>query len=80
MTHPFHPLVGQEFSLVCRRHSWETDWVYFLDEAGALYWLPSSWTDAVVPDPAIALAGGRAAFLLSDLVALATLVRERSWR
>jgi hypothetical protein len=80
VTHPFHPLSGREFDFVYRRRNWDTDWVYFLDDDRTLGWIPSSWTDAVSPDPAVALGAGRSPFLVGDLLALVVLVRERPWR
>jgi hypothetical protein len=50
--------------------------VYFHDRRGRLRSLPAAWTSVVAPDPAIAVAGGRAYFRVEDLRALATLVAE----
>ncbi len=72
--HPFHPWVGQEFEFVKRRHNWRADRVYVRDGAGELVSLPAEWTDAVPEDPFVVVAGGRAAFHLEGLVALAELV------
>jgi len=77
VTHPFHPLAGDEFDFVYRRRNWDGDWVYFYDRAGALCWVPSDWTDVVAPHPAVALAGARSAFLVEDLLTLAALIRDR---
>jgi Family of unknown function (DUF5372) len=44
VTHPFHPLNGQQFVLVDERKTWGEDRVYFYDSAGALRHLPSGWT------------------------------------
>jgi hypothetical protein len=40
VTHPFHPLAGQEFEFVKRRKNWQLDRVYFYDGRGALVALP----------------------------------------
>ncbi len=74
VTHPFHPWAGREFEFVKRRHNWRADRVYVRDGAGELVSLPAEWTDAVSDDPFVVVAGGRAAFHLEGLVALAELV------
>jgi hypothetical protein len=74
VTHPFHPLAGQEFEFVKRRKNWQVDRVYYLDAAGGLATLPAEWTDVVAPDAFVVLAAGRAAFRTEDLLALTELV------
>jgi hypothetical protein len=39
--------------------------------------LPAAWTDRAPSDPFVALAGGRSAFRVSDLLELAELVEAR---
>ena len=72
--HPFHPWVGREFVFVGIRQAWGEDRVFFFDADGAQRSLPTGWTDAVVPDPFVARAGGRSVFRVSDLVALVELL------
>jgi len=74
VTHPFHPLAGQEFEFVKRRKNWQLDRVYYLDAAGELATLPAEWTDVVALDAFVVLAAGRAAFRTEDLLALTELV------
>jgi uncharacterized protein DUF5372 len=74
VTHPFHPRAGQEFEFVKRRHNWRADRVYVRDDEGELVSLPAEWTDVVPEDPFVVVSGGRAAFHLDGLVALAELV------
>jgi hypothetical protein len=74
VTHPFHPLAGQEFEFVKRRKNWQVDRVYYLDAAGGLATLPAEWTDVVAPDAFVVMAAGRAAFRTEDLLALTELV------
>ena len=38
--------------------------------------LPISWTSLAAPDPFVTMAAGRAAFRLTDLVALVHLIRD----
>jgi len=74
VTHPFHPLLGQEFDLVVYRHNWGEDRVYFHDREGKLCSLPASWTTANSPDPFVAIAAGRSHFRYQDLVELAEMI------
>jgi hypothetical protein len=52
--------------------------VYFRDRQGQLCRLPASWTDAVEPDPLVALGAERAAVRIDDMVALLELVATLS--
>jgi Family of unknown function (DUF5372) len=74
VTHPFHPLAGQEFEFVKRRKNWQADRVYFVDGDGELATLPAEWTDVVPVDPFVVVAAGRAAFRTSDLLAVTELL------
>ena len=74
MTHPFHPLAGQDFEFVKRRKNWQLDRVYYFDSAGELSTLPAQWTDVVAPDPFVVIAAGRAPFRTEDLLALTELL------
>ena len=74
VTHPFHPLAGREFDLVVRKYNWAEDRVFYFGDDGQLASLPAGWTDVDVPDPFVAIAGGRCAFRVEDLLALATLI------
>lgn len=74
VTHPFHPLRGQQFPLVTIRHNWGDDRVYYRDQDGQLAGIPASWTDVVAPDPVEVLSAGRSPFRLADLLELVRLV------
>jgi len=78
VTHPFHPWLAREFVLLSVRHSWGEDRVFFLDEEGTQRSLPRGWTDAADADPFVALAGGRSALRVEDLLALVELVDGRA--
>ena len=56
------------------RQAWCEDRVFFFDEDGVQRSLRTGWTDAAAPDPFVALAGGRSAFRVEDLVALGELI------
>jgi hypothetical protein len=74
VTHPFHPLCGQDFEFVAYRQNWGEDRVHLHDENGQLFSLPASWTDAAAADPFVVVAAGRAPFSTAGLLALADLV------
>ncbi len=74
ITHPFHPLFGQEFDLVSHRHAWSQDRVCFHDNQGRLTSVPAGWTSVVAEDPFVAVAAGRSALHIAALRTLATLV------
>jgi hypothetical protein len=74
VTHPFHPLAGQEFEFVKRRKNWRADRVYFFDAAGELASLPAEWTDVVAADPFVEVAAGRSPFHIAGLLELSELV------
>jgi hypothetical protein len=74
VTHPFHPLCGEEFEFVACRQNWGEDRVHLHDENGQLFSLLAAWTDAVAVDPAVVVAAGRAPFSTAGLLALADLV------
>ena len=74
MTHPFHPWLGREFVLVAVRQTWGEDRVFFLGGEGTQCSLLRAWTDAADPDPFVALAGGRSALRVEDLLALVELL------
>ena len=81
MTHPFHPLSGEDFEFVEHRLNWGEDRVYLRDGNGELFCLPAAWTDAVALDPFTVIAAGRCPFSTDDLLAVADLVdRFRAWR
>jgi len=77
ITHPFHPLSGQQFPLLAQRVAWGEPRVFFHDPlTGSLRSLPTAWTDLAPPDPFVALSAGRAILRLIDLQALVRLVHN----
>jgi hypothetical protein len=77
VTHPFHPLHGQEFEVVDRRRvkSGE-DRLYLQVGPEQVVTVPAAWTTLGRPDPLVELAGGRSLFRVEDLVRLCGLVAE----
>ena len=74
MTHPHHPLFGQEFDLVMRGQNWREDRAWFHDRVGRLRCVPANWTDLVADDPFNVVAAGRAALRPQELLELACLI------
>ena len=74
ITHPFHPLRGREFELIQVKLCWGIDRVYYAGEDGALRHVPVGWTSVAAVDPFVAVASGRAAFRVEDLLALAEVI------
>ena len=73
----FHPLHGQEFTLVDQRNAWGEDRVYFHDDTGRLRRLPAAWTSAGPPDAFVATSAGRSYFRIADLLQLAALIARQ---
>jgi hypothetical protein len=76
ITHPFHPLSGDEFDLVCRRLHWGEDRVVYAGPNGALRSIATNLTDLDPPDGFRRVAGSRAAFRTVDLLALCGLLDQ----
>jgi len=77
VTHPFHPLSGQEYELVGFAHTWGEHRVFFREPGRTrVRSLPATWTDVVGPDPFLVLSAGRSSFRPENLLQLALLVRE----
>jgi hypothetical protein len=74
ITHPFHPLFGQEIDFVARQQRWGEDRVVYRGTDGHLVWLPSRWTSIELKDPFVVVSAGRSAFRAADLIELAALV------
>jgi len=60
--------------LVAVRQTWGEDRVFLLDGEGTQRSLPRGWTSAADPDPFVALAAGRSALRVEDLLALVGLL------
>ena len=74
VTHPFHPLAGQDYEFVEHRQNWGEDRVCLRGESGELFSLPAAWTDSAVVDPFVVIAAGRCPFTTAGLLAVADLI------
>lgn len=69
---------GHEYVFAGLRQTWGEHRVFFLDEDGGQHSMPVGWTDVADPDVFVAIADGRAAFRVCDLIALARLIDQHS--
>ena len=74
ITHPFHPLFGQDLDLVIRRHNWGEDRVFYRDHNGHTASIPARWTTAVPDDPFLVVSAGRSTLRVDDLLELVALL------
>jgi hypothetical protein len=75
ITHPFHPLDGQEIDFVVRRVQWGEERVFYRDRQGRVVSLPACWTSLAPEDPVVTAGAGRSPFRVQDLIDLAILIR-----
>jgi hypothetical protein len=74
ITHPFHPLSGKQFFLVCKKHNRHGDRIWYESDGGRVESIPAAWTSHATPEPFNVVAGGKAYFRTTDLIALAKLI------
>lgn len=73
VTHPFHPLLGNEYELVGRHLTWGEDRVLYYGTEGRLKSFLVNITDLFPIDAFTRISAGRSAFRVDDLLEL----RER---
>jgi hypothetical protein len=78
VTHPFHPLSGQQLACVGERYNYYGKRLLQRVDKATVCSVPPQWTDLVPPDPEIVLGQGRALFRVIDLMELAGLVPRLS--
>ena len=76
VTHPFHPLRGQEFRLLEAKHCWGLSRALCEGDDGQVVSFPLAWTDYQGQDPFVAVSAGRSAFRVADLLELADLLER----
>jgi hypothetical protein len=76
ISHPFHPLTGQEFALITYRQNWGEDRVYFHDDTDRLVSIPAQWTSLFPEDPWVALSANHSYFRVPDLLELIQLLNS----
>jgi hypothetical protein len=78
VTHPFHPLNGQQLACVGERYNRYGKRLLLRVDDSTISSVPPQWTDAVGADVEVTLGQGRALFRVSDLMELEGLVRRLS--
>jgi hypothetical protein len=76
IVHPFHPLSGKQYVIVCERHNRHGDRVWYESDDGRVESIPRAWTDLASQDPFTVLSGGKACFRPLDLAALAEIIEQ----
>jgi hypothetical protein len=76
IVHPFHPITGKEFDLVCRRLNWGEDRVVYIAPDGTLRSIFAGLTDIDLPDEFRRAAAGNAAFRTVDLLELCVVLER----
>jgi hypothetical protein len=77
ITHPFHPLSGQTFSLLSQRFAWGEERVFFSDpHIHQVRSLPLAWTSLALPDPFVVVAEGKTVLRFGDLHQLTQFLKE----
>jgi hypothetical protein len=78
VTHPFHPLSGQQLRCVGERYNCYGTTLLLETDDGSVYSLPPQWTDLAAPDPELVMGEQRALFRVADLLELARLIDRLS--
>jgi hypothetical protein len=74
VTHPFHPLSGQQLHCVGERYNRYGKRLFLQVDDETVCSVPLQWTDLAAADPEIVMGQGRALLRVADLVELARLV------
>jgi Family of unknown function (DUF5372) len=78
VTHPFHPLSGQQLFCVGERFNRYGKRFLLRVNEGAICSVPEQWTDRTPLNPEVVVGEGRALFRLVDLIELERLVGRLS--
>lgn len=70
ISHPFHPLAGNEYEMVGRHLTWGEDRVLYYGPEGRLKSFLVNVTDLFPIDAFIRISAGRSAFRVDDLLEL----------
>ena len=74
ITHPFHPLSGQQLACVGERFNRYGKRLLLQVDKSTVCSVPPQWTDVVASDPEVVIGEGRALLRLTDFIELARLV------
>ena len=76
VTHPFHPLYGQEYEIIECKQIQARDRVFFNQKDGSKGSLPLAWCDLRPPDPYLDIEGKHSPFRVEDLLKLSDIIKE----
>jgi hypothetical protein len=76
ITHPFHPLSGNQFACVGERYNLYGKRLLLQVDEASVCSVPPQWTDQAAPDPELVIGESRALFRVADLLELARLVEQ----
>ena len=76
ITHPFHPLSGQQFACVGERYNRYGRRLLLRVDDVTVFSVPPQWTDLVAFDPEIVIGEYRALFRVADLLELERLIDQ----
>jgi hypothetical protein len=76
VTHPFHPLFGQEFDAVSFREGSPEDRVFFWRADGVAASIPLRFTDLQPPDLVVIFGAGNCHFRVADLMDLVGMIEQ----
>jgi hypothetical protein len=74
VTHPFHPLSGQQLPCVGACYDKQNKRVLLEEDEDTVWSVPRQWTDLVAIDPEVVIGKGRAIFRAQDLLDLSVLI------
>jgi Family of unknown function (DUF5372) len=76
ITHPFHPLSGEQLVCVGERYNRYGKRLLLQVDDASICSVPPQWTDLVAPDPEMVIGESRAPFRVADLLELARLLDQ----
>ncbi|MGE0681933.1 MAG: DUF5372 family protein, partial [Candidatus Binatia bacterium] len=80
ITHPFHPLSGQQLACVGERYNRSGRRLLLQVDEATVCSVPPQWTELIVLDPEIVIGAHRALFRVADLLELVRLVEQLGGR
>jgi len=76
VTHPFHPLYGQEYEIIKYKRIQARDRIFFHQKDGSIGSLPLAWCDLRPPDPYLDMMEKQSPFRVEDLLKLSDIIKE----
>ncbi len=76
VTHPFHPLFGQEFNILFHRCIYGEDFLFFQNAENHNNNISAHWTSLKPPNPYVEISDGRSLFRPRDLLELVQFAKD----